>query len=126
MPGPGSKNGWVVHQGKGRGVRGFLEGKLGKEITFEMLIKNISNKNNKKNKVPRPRMYIVPGRNFEGQCGYGTGKGASDAIQRRQSLWAQWPHGFNGFRWNGTKWVRKGTACLQSHPICFIKTKSLE
>jgi hypothetical protein len=34
MPGPGSRSGWVVEEvGKDRG---FLEGKLVKEITFEM------------------------------------------------------------------------------------------
>jgi hypothetical protein len=30
---------------RGTGDRGFSEGKLGKGITFEMLIKKISNKN---------------------------------------------------------------------------------
>jgi hypothetical protein len=34
MPGPGSENGWVGEQG--RRDRGFLKGKLGKGITFEM------------------------------------------------------------------------------------------
>jgi hypothetical protein len=28
-------SGWVGEQGEGRGIRGFLEGKLGKGITFE-------------------------------------------------------------------------------------------
>jgi hypothetical protein len=36
MPGPGSKSGWVVEQGEEGVDRGFLEGKLGKGITFEM------------------------------------------------------------------------------------------
>jgi hypothetical protein len=36
--------------GGGRGDRRFSEGKLGKEITFEMLIKKISNKKLKKKK----------------------------------------------------------------------------
>jgi hypothetical protein len=29
-------SGWLGEQGKGGGVRGFSEGKLGKGITFEM------------------------------------------------------------------------------------------
>jgi len=36
MPGQGSRSGWVVEQGEGRLDRGFLEGKSGKGITFEM------------------------------------------------------------------------------------------
>jgi hypothetical protein len=36
MPGPGSRSRWVGEEGEGRGERGFLEGKLGKGITFEM------------------------------------------------------------------------------------------
>jgi hypothetical protein len=36
MPGPGGSSEWVGEQGEGEGDRGFLEGKLGKEITFEM------------------------------------------------------------------------------------------
>jgi hypothetical protein len=36
MPGPGSWSGWVQEQGQGGENSGFLEGKLGKEITFEM------------------------------------------------------------------------------------------
>jgi hypothetical protein len=36
MPGPGSRSGWVGEQGEGGGDRGFLKGKLEKEITFEM------------------------------------------------------------------------------------------
>ena len=36
MPGPGSGSWWVGEQGDGGGDRGFLEGKLGKGITFEM------------------------------------------------------------------------------------------
>ena len=35
MPGPGSGSGWVGEQGEGGGDKGFLEGKLGKGITFE-------------------------------------------------------------------------------------------
>jgi hypothetical protein len=35
-PGPGSRSGWVREQREQGGDRGFLEGKLGKEITFEM------------------------------------------------------------------------------------------
>jgi hypothetical protein len=33
MPGPGSRSRWI---GEGEEDRGFLEGKLGKGITFEM------------------------------------------------------------------------------------------
>jgi hypothetical protein len=44
MPGPGSRSGWVAEQGEGGSVRGFLERKVGKGITFEMQIKKISNK----------------------------------------------------------------------------------
>ena len=36
MPGPGSRSGWVGKQGSGEGNRGFLEGNLGKRITFGM------------------------------------------------------------------------------------------
>ena len=38
MPGPGSRNGWVGEQGEGRTGRGrgFLEGKPGKGIIFEL------------------------------------------------------------------------------------------
>ena len=36
MPGQGSGSGWVGEQGEGRWNRGFLEGKPGKGITFEM------------------------------------------------------------------------------------------
>jgi hypothetical protein len=36
MPGPGSRSGWVGKQGEGGEDREFLEGKLGKGITFEM------------------------------------------------------------------------------------------
>ena len=36
MPGPGSWSGWVGEQGDGGGDREFLEGNLGKGITFEM------------------------------------------------------------------------------------------
>jgi hypothetical protein len=36
MPGPGSRSGWVGEQGEEVGDRGFLEGNLGKGITFEM------------------------------------------------------------------------------------------
>jgi hypothetical protein len=38
MPGPGSRSGLVGEQGKGEWEmgRGILEGKLGKQITFEM------------------------------------------------------------------------------------------
>jgi hypothetical protein len=36
MPGPGIWSGWVGEQGEWEGDRGFLEGKLGKGITFEM------------------------------------------------------------------------------------------
>jgi hypothetical protein len=35
MPGPGSRSGWVGEQGRG-GDRRFSEGKLEKDITFEM------------------------------------------------------------------------------------------
>jgi hypothetical protein len=31
-----NRSGWVEEQGKGRGYRGFSEGKLGKGITFEI------------------------------------------------------------------------------------------
>jgi hypothetical protein len=37
-------DGWFGKQGEGEWDRGFLERKLGKGITFEMLIKKISNK----------------------------------------------------------------------------------
>jgi hypothetical protein len=36
MPGPGSGSVWVGEQGVDDGDRGFLAGKPGKEITFEM------------------------------------------------------------------------------------------
>jgi hypothetical protein len=36
MPGPGTGSGWVAEQGEWGEYRGFLEGKLGKGITFEM------------------------------------------------------------------------------------------
>jgi hypothetical protein len=37
MPGPGSRSGWVGEQGTaGGGHSGFLEGKPGRRITFEM------------------------------------------------------------------------------------------
>jgi hypothetical protein len=36
MPGPGIESWWVGEQGKGGGDRGFSEGKLGKQIAFEM------------------------------------------------------------------------------------------
>ena len=36
MPGSGSGSGWVWEQVEGREDRRFSEGKLGKEITFEM------------------------------------------------------------------------------------------
>ena len=36
MPGPGSGSGWVGEHGEEGGDRGFLEGKPGKGITFEM------------------------------------------------------------------------------------------
>jgi hypothetical protein len=36
MPRSGSKSGWVGEEGEREGDRGFSEGKLGKEITFEM------------------------------------------------------------------------------------------
>jgi hypothetical protein len=36
MSGPGSRSGWVGKQGEVGGDTGFSEGKLGKEITFEM------------------------------------------------------------------------------------------
>ena len=36
MLGPGSRSGWVGEQGKGGGVKGVLERKPGKGITFEM------------------------------------------------------------------------------------------
>ena len=36
LPGPGSSSGLVGEQGEERGERGFLEGKLGKGITFVM------------------------------------------------------------------------------------------
>jgi hypothetical protein len=35
LPVPGSGSGWVGEQGEGGRDRGFLEGKLGKGITFE-------------------------------------------------------------------------------------------
>jgi hypothetical protein len=36
MPWPGSGSGWIGEQGEEGENRGFLEGKLGKRITFEM------------------------------------------------------------------------------------------
>ena len=36
MPGPGSESRWVGEQGEGGQDKGFLEGKPGKRITFEM------------------------------------------------------------------------------------------
>jgi hypothetical protein len=36
MPGPGTRSGWVVEQGEGEGDRESSEGKLGKQITFEI------------------------------------------------------------------------------------------
>ena len=36
MPDSGSMRGWLGEQGEGRRNRGFLEGTLGKGITFEM------------------------------------------------------------------------------------------
>jgi hypothetical protein len=36
IPGPGSRSGWVGGQGERREDREFLEGKLGKGITFEI------------------------------------------------------------------------------------------
>jgi hypothetical protein len=36
MPGPGSGSEWVGEQREVGGDRGFLEGRLGKGITFEM------------------------------------------------------------------------------------------
>jgi hypothetical protein len=36
MPRPGTGSRWVGEQGEGEGDRGFLDGKLGKGITFEM------------------------------------------------------------------------------------------
>jgi hypothetical protein len=36
LPGPGIGVRWVGEQGEGRGIREFSEGKLGKEIKFEM------------------------------------------------------------------------------------------
>jgi hypothetical protein len=36
VPGPGSRSGWVGEQGEVGGEREFSEGKLGKDVTFEM------------------------------------------------------------------------------------------
>jgi hypothetical protein len=36
MPGPGRGSGWVGEQAEGGRDKGFLEGKLGRGITFEM------------------------------------------------------------------------------------------
>jgi hypothetical protein len=44
MPGSGSKSRWIGEHGEMRGDWGFSEVKPGKWITFEMLIKKISNK----------------------------------------------------------------------------------
>jgi hypothetical protein len=38
MTGPGGRSGWVGEQGEERGDRGFSEWKLGKGITFEVLL----------------------------------------------------------------------------------------
>jgi hypothetical protein len=43
MPRQGRRSRWVGEQGEGRWDRGFSEGKPGKEITFEVQIKKISN-----------------------------------------------------------------------------------
>jgi hypothetical protein len=45
MPGPEMGVRGLGSMGEGGGNRGFLEGKPGKGITFEMKIKKISNKN---------------------------------------------------------------------------------
>jgi hypothetical protein len=47
----GAGVGGLVSRGKG-GDRRFLEGKLGKGITFEIQIKKISNKNERKKESP--------------------------------------------------------------------------
>jgi hypothetical protein len=44
MPEPGSRSGWVEEQGEVGEDRGILERKIGKGITIEMSIKEISNK----------------------------------------------------------------------------------
>jgi hypothetical protein len=48
MSGQGSRSGYVSEQGEGGWNRGFSEGKPGKGITFEMYIKKISNKINRR------------------------------------------------------------------------------
>jgi hypothetical protein len=48
IPGPGSRSGWVGTQGEQ--IRGFLEGKLGKGITFEVQIKYQRKKKKEKKK----------------------------------------------------------------------------
>jgi phage/plasmid primase-like uncharacterized protein len=53
IQGPGNRRGWVGEQGDGVGDRVVLEGKPGKEITFEIQIKKISNKSKKKKKKER-------------------------------------------------------------------------
>jgi hypothetical protein len=44
MPGPGMGVGGLGSRGRWKGIGGFLDGKLGKGITFEMQIKKIYNK----------------------------------------------------------------------------------
>jgi hypothetical protein len=48
MSGQGKWSGWVGEQGERVRDRGFFEGKLRKGITFEMYIKKISYKKEKK------------------------------------------------------------------------------
>ena len=45
MPGPGTLSGWFEEQGEGESIGDFQRRNLKKGITFEMQIKEISNKN---------------------------------------------------------------------------------
>jgi hypothetical protein len=51
--------GWIGEHEEGAGDRGFSEGKLGKEITFEMQIKKISNKKEKQTNNQLSFPYLI-------------------------------------------------------------------
>jgi hypothetical protein len=55
MPGQGSRSGWVGEQEEEGWDKRSSEGKPGKGITFEMLIKKISNK---KNLIKKKERYL--------------------------------------------------------------------
>jgi hypothetical protein len=60
-------SGWVGEQGDGGEERGFLERKLGKGITFEMLIKKISKKKKRTRKKKRNIGCYSRGPGFDSQ-----------------------------------------------------------